>query len=389
MTAPTVGAPVSGGMESSPVEGAIERLSQKPMASLGEVMAGNAQAPGEVVVGGQTEPNPVESAVADLTAATEQPEATETPVEGAPEPQVETPAATLEIVATDEDGETVLRARDPKTGQFAEMDQTRTYELAIKDKTTGETKLYQKTLPDLMRLAKDGIATQKYQTEVRQAHDELSYYRQNVPAWQKSHETIQQKAEGYKALAMELLTADENTVISRREAYAAQNTPDRVVARERAALDAERQRLASERQSWQFRQQVDTVMNRIQPAIQQAESLVGPDAAAGKLTRGTAHLYVNGRIPPEHFPQLEAFVQGPYLQWAQQEAARINGSTAEAAKLAEAARKAQATAQKVVNQTGRQVAPAGTNNGAAPRTAPKDVNDAIERISLGRNRMTA
>lgn len=362
-----------GGTESSPLDSVIDRLSSKPLPALA-VEAGLAVVP-ETATEQTTIPEGGHEAQVEAV-----PQA-----DGTPAVEAEPPATTLEIVATDESGEMVLRARDPKTGQFSEMDQTRTYELALKDKATGETKLYQKSLPELMRLAKDGISTQKFQNEVRQSHDELTYYRSNVPQWQAERETVQQELEGYKSLALELLTASEDQVVNRRETYASQNTPEHKLARVQAEMDAMRTKLASDQQSYQVRQQADTALARIRPAITDVETLVGVDAAAGKLARGTAHLLQNGQIPPNRFPELIAYVEGPYRQWANEEANRQKGLTAEAAKLAEAARLAQATAQKAVNNTGRTLAPVGSA-GSPSRAAPKDVNDAIERIALGRNR---
>lgn len=371
-----------GGLETSAVDSVIERLGSKPMPSLGEAaVKGTAVESGEVAITPQADPTePVAESAQQVTDqiadGTEPP-----PVEAAPE----TPAATLEIVETDENGETVLRARDPKTGQFSEMDQTRTYELSIKDKATGETKLYQKSLPELMRLAKDGISTQKFQNEVKQASEELTYYRQNVPQWQAEQQRIAQEAEGYKALALELLTASEDRVVTRREEYAAQNTPEQKLARIQAEMDAMQRRFASEQQSFQVRQQVETSVARIRPAITEVETLVGKDAAAGKLMLGTAHLMQNGQIPPHKFPELIAYVEGPYRQWANEEAARQKSIAAEATKLAEAARLAQANAQKAVNTTGRTAVPVGAA-GSPSRPPARDTNEMIERIALGRNR---
>ena len=385
-------APVTGGMESSPMEATIERLSQKPMASLGAVMAGQAAAPEGTVLGAagetaevQTETQPETSVNAVMDGLNNpEPQADGEPIAAIPEsPEV----GELSI----DDGELVLRAERNADGTYKnKIDPTAKHDFEIRNKETGEVIKYSKTIPDLVRLAKDGIATQKYQTEVKQAHDELTHYRTKVPEWQQSFDRLQQDAEGYKALAMELLTSPEHQVVERREAYAAQNTPERQLARERAALVAEQNRLAAERQNWQFTQSLSSVTSRIAPAVQQVESLVGQDAAAGKLARESARLMVNGRIPPERFADLIAYVEGPYLQWAQGEAAVRSGVTAEAAKLAEAARVAQANAQKVVNTTGRANLPVGNGQtGNGPRTAPKDVNDAIERISLGRARRSA
>ncbi len=374
----------------------IDKIVAKPMPSLDAALTKGAEVVTDPNPKPQqsTDPHPPKDVIPERTEALQPiPDGgTEAaPAQEGTEPPPATPEAlTTEIKAEDATGETVLRARDPKTGQFTEMDQTRTYELSLKDKVTGEVKVYQKSLPDLMRLAKDGISTQKYQNELRQGHDELSYYRQNVTKWQQAQQTVEQERDGFKALAMELLTSPEELVVQRRDAYAADQSPERQLARIQQQLAAKEQELAAKQQSWQYQQHVSTATARIAPAVQKVEQLVGQDAAAGKLMRDTMALMVNGQIPPQHFPQLIAYVEGPYLQWAEGEAAKRSGSTAETAKLAEAAKRLQAQNQQLVNTTGRALAPSGTGQpGEGARKPYTSANDAIEGIALGRGRRSA
>lgn len=301
------------------------------------------------------------------------------------------PVMVSEIKSDDPDGEVVLRARDPKTGQFSEMDQTRTYELSMRDRTTGETKVYNKTLPEMMRLAKDGLAMQ------RQA-PELAYYRKNVGQWQQQHADIAQQAEGYKALAEELLTADESIVIQRRDEYARHNTPEQRLARDRADLERQRQELGLEQQrretaarQAQASQFADVARQRLGPAIAEVERLVGQDVAAGKILREMGPFMVNGQIPPQHFPQLEAFITGPYLQWAKAEAAKQTNAQTELQKQQDELRQRQARAQASANSVGAATRPVGgmSGNASAPQGKPKNVNDAMDRIIRGNGRPVA
>lgn len=330
------------------------------------------------------------------------PEALAEPLADAPTPAAETPAATTpdptappalvsEIKSDEPEGEVVLRARDPKTGQFSDMDQSRTYELSIRDKQTGETRVYNKTLPDLMRMAKDGIAMQK-------SRDELTYYRQAVPEWQQTHSTLQQENEGLRALATELLSGDEALVIQRRNEYAAEHTPDKVLARRQAQLDAreqslreEAQRRTSAAQQERFAQTIQTVGARIAPIVQEVESLVGPEAAAGKLMRDTLALQVNGQIPPERFQQLEQYIQGPYREWAQAEAAKRSSlDTKRQHELAEAER-VRREAQLNANRTGVATRPIGGSVGSTvpAKPAARGMQDVVNNIIRGNGRPAA
>lgn len=321
-------------------------------------------------------------------------------VEGAVAPLVEAPAdgtppvMVSAITADEPEGEVVLRARDPKTGQFSDMDQTRTYELSIRDKQTGETKVYNKTLPDLMRLAKDGVAMQK-------SHGELKYYRENLPAWQETHQQTEQRAQSLEALALELLTADEATVIARREAYASEQTPEKQLARRQAELDAREARLTQDTQrrqqtarQQQVMQQATALASSVGPIVDEARSLVGAEAAAGKLALDTAHLMVNGQIPPERFPQFKAYVEGPYRAWAQGEAAKRSTvqqlQTQTQAEL-EAAQRTRQQAQLAARSVGSATRPTGgmASNAPAPQGKPKNMNDAIARIVSGNGRPIA
>lgn len=284
------------------------------------------------------------------------------------------PVMVGEIKADDADGEVVLRARDPKTGQFSDMDQTRTYELSVRDKQTGETKQYAKTLPDLMRLAKDGIGMQK------QRH-ELDYYRQNAPVWEKTHQETTGRASELEALAVQLLTSPAHEVDALREQYANDHTPEKELARVKQQLAATRETQAAETQHRQTSQAIHTLTAKIGPAVAEVEGLLGKATAAGQLALATQSLYRDGKIPPEHFAQLEAYVTGPYLDWARQEAQRMGQVQREATASTEAARKAQQEAQRLANTTGHAIRPVG-GVGADPQVKgpPKSSNDAVERI---------
>ncbi len=294
---------------------------------------------------------------------------------------VATPAAdapvvmVAEIKSDEPEGEVVLRARDPKTGQFSDMDQTRTYELSIKDKATGETRVYNKTLPDLMRMAKDGIAGNR-------ARDELTYYRTKTPEWQQSHTQMSQEVEGLRALTMELLTAPEDQVVARREAYLAEQSPEKQLARLKAQNQAEETRRQLAAQNSEAGRHAMALAQNVGPVVDEVKALVGPEAAAGKLAMDTASLMVNGRIPPERFPQLKAYIEGPYRAWAKAEAAKRSAGEAEVAKQREATLETQRRAQLAAQNVGSATRPTGAMNGSVQPAPgkPKNVNEAMDRI---------
>lgn len=319
------------------------------------------------------------------------------PVEGAPvvdpnAPPVEaTPVVMVsEIKEDDGDGEIVLRARDPKTGQFSEMDQTRTYELSRRDKATGEVRVYNKTLPEVLRLANDGLGMQK-------ARDELSHYRQHVPQWQQAHANQQQEIDGLRAIALELLTADEGVVIDRRNAYLAEQAPEKILARRQQDLDARESRLRQDEtrrqqaaQQQEIGQHAQALASRIGSVVQDVVGLVGQEAAAGKIALETASMMTNGRIPPERFRELEQYVQGPYLAWAKSEAAKRTTATTTAADLERQRQQTldiQRKAQLAAQQAGAASRPMGGMGGGAQPAAKKPVGvqatiDAIVRRPL-------
>jgi hypothetical protein len=296
------------------------------------------------------------------------------------------------ISADEPEGEVVLRARDPNTGQFSDMDQTRVYELSIKDKNTGETRVYNKTLPDLMRMAKDGVSARQLVDGTRQ---ELTYYREQVPQWQETHATMSQELEGFRALAIELLTAPPELVDARRDAYASEQTPEKELARLRARMQQQEQQYHVTAQERAVQQQIAALGSRISATVQRAQEQVGMEAAAGKLAIDTAQWMEHGRIAPRFFPQFEAYISGPFRQWAEGQAAQraqAHSTAQQQTKAAQdAARLAQQRAQQAVNGATAPLKPGGALQAGAqlPQGKPTNVNDAINRIVSGGGRQVA
>jgi len=299
------------------------------------------------------------------------------------------PSMVPSIEINDPDGQMVMRARDPKTGQFSEMDQSRLYEMSLKDPATGEERIYQKSLPDLMRMAKRGVRMQ-------QAEPELAHYRENVPKWQAQHQTLTQqvqtesaRAKQYESLAIELLTAPPEVVDQRREAYAQEFTPERENQRLREQLARANNRPApppAQPQAPQADPQVQQMTaafgQRTAPVLQEVETLVGREAAVGQMALFTLPLLVNGQLPPNRLSEVEAYINGPYREWAKSVAA---GKTTAAQEL-EAARVVQQRAQQAANTIGSAARPTGgmASNAPVPQAPARNREELIQRISRGR-----
>lgn len=404
MTAPNVAAPVAPAPETqsvpaNPVQPATVETSKATghdTTSVMESMIGRVARRTNRPIN----PSPAESAVQEMTPvlthatpasepaadgqaapASNAPSASTPSAAGAPAvdggaPAVETPPTLTQTITADEpDGQVVLRARDPVTGQFSDMDQTRTYELSIRDKTTGETKVYEKDLPGLMRLAKDGITMQK-------SRDRLAQLEQAVPQFQQKEQQYQQQNQQLEALALQLLTADEPTVVSLREQYAQEQSPEKKLARLEAQMAEQRLQQLQAQEAQVSGQQAQQLAAQVAPIIQEVEGLVGKAAAAGQLALATAPLLVNGRIPPERFEAVARYMAGPYREWAKAEAATRQQAQTSATTAQQQARVAQQRAQQAVQQTGQAIRPvghAGRDNGP-PKPPARNVQDVINRI---------
>lgn len=340
---------------------------------------------------------PAAAAVPDGTQAVAPPaDGSVPPVATDPTAPPAEPSQVMEVVVQDADGQDyTFRARDPKTGQFAPMDVDRVFEWeGGKDKVTGEVKVYRKSMKEMQRLAVDGIAMQK-------SREELNYYRQNAPEWQKGHQQLEQKvtqaqseAQQLRNLVHQLLTEDETWVVSEREKYAKQFTPEQQMARLQnriAELESGRnipqqtQPPARPAVDPQVQQMVGGFVQRTAPILEQVGQMVGEEAATGKFVRFTTPLLVNGQIPPHRLAEVEAFVQGPYLQWAQEQAASKTNATQELERARAQAAAIQARAQAAANQVGAAQRPAGGLPSNAPVQLPPARNreEAIHRIATG------
>lgn len=280
-------------------------------------------------------------------------------------------------IASEEDGLSLTAERNADGTFKTKLDPTQKFDFAIKDPVTGEKRSYSKTIPELMRMAKDGIEGQKVRSEV-------SYYRENVPKWQQHVSSVEQQLADQQALNRELLTAPDELVIQRREEYQREMSPERLRERENSDLRREVEQIKSQHQRTQLAQRRDAFMETrgITNAIREAETVLGVEVVAGKLALATTPLLVNGVIPEKSWPVLEQYMKGPFAQWVAAQAGQKAETARKASLAAKATEQAQRTAQTVVNDSTRTMIPVGRAAPDAPPALPKPKNkaEAVDRM---------
>lgn len=292
------------------------------------------------------------------------------------------------------DGDDItLRAERNADGTFkTQIDPNQKFDIEIRDPETGEPRKYTKSMPEILRMARDGVWGQKVK-------DEVAYYRKEVPAWQESFKEVSAKAqtleqtaqqlqeqlEAQMALNRELLTAEDEVVIRRREEFAHEMSPEQRLAKLEAQIREEREAANLTQRQQELARQADSfIQTRLAPVLSKAEAdLGGSDFArqlvAGQIALMTTPLLKNGQLPPEAWSKVEAYVQGPFQSWVQQTAAFQRAQQVDS----EGLRKVQAQAQAAVNTAGQLLRPVGNANGTtvpAPQGPPKNMNDAMNRI---------
>ncbi len=343
------------------------------------LVPGGIKTPASVPTDAPPAETPADSSPADASASP--PAASAAPTEPV-EPTEPTGELSLD------EGTLILRAERNADGTFkAKFDPTAKLDFEIIDKTTGEKKAYSKTLPEVVRLAKDGVALQ---AKVQTLTPEVEYYREHAPKWAETHDTqvrqltdVQQQLADMAALNRELLSAPDEVVIRHREEFAKANSPQERLDRLERERAEERRAAQAREQSQALATKAQTfVQSKLAAAIEDAKSVYDMDTIMGRLTRITQPLMVRGRIPPERWTALEQEIKGPFTQWVAEGRAKKAADEKRAADLAASTRSAQTAAQIAVNGAGSATAPVGR---AAPDHAPapqkpKNVKEAMDRL---------
>ncbi len=311
-------------------------------------------------------------------------------------PAIVEPSSELSI----DDGEVTLSSQRNPDGTFkTKLDPNEKVDLVIKsitDPTTGKPKVYSKSLPELARLAKDGITmnqtVQAVKAELATVQPEVEYYRNNVTAWKEHTDTLSSELEAMRALNVELLTADDERVIQRREQYKAEMSPEkqleRLKAERRAEQDAAKARQATEQRNAKKVQHekiaTSFVQSRIAPALAAAETAgLSKHTVTGLVTHITSDLMVNGVIPPASWPEMERRINdpaGPFQQEVKAEQARRSQESDTVKVAREAATAAEKRAQLVVNTDGRLMAPVGARAGGSEGAPQPKANRTVDQV---------
>jgi hypothetical protein len=244
----------------------------------------------------------------------------------------------------------VVRTPD---GKFAPAPEVK-LEFQVGDKT------YLKSPAELVRMARDGVAGQQFAQEVKQ-------YREHLPVVAQRIESLERELEAQAALNRELLE-DESSYYERRQQWERMNSPEERLRQ----IESEReQQLLQQRASYETAQRQQAIasyyMQEIKPVqdtVLNGFPQVSMEAKMGRIAIDTAPLLVNGVIPPQRLPELKAYLAGPFRDWVQSEAARVDQKMASLAAQVDQSRK---KAQQAVQSVGRQLAP---NGRPAPDAAP-------------------
>jgi hypothetical protein len=316
---------------------------------------------------------------------------------------VDTTAPTVseagDITLSDDDADVTLSAQRNADGTFkTKLDPSEKLDFTIRDKATGEVKAYSKTLPEVVRLAKDGVSLQ---TKLQEVQPEVEYYRANVSKWQQQVEADRaQRADLETQLQQQmdlnrlLLSADDAVVAQHREQYQQEMTPEKQLERlraERAAEIAARETEARTKAQAEHRQRVaaaaQTFANeRLAGAIAKAETVLGKEAVVGAVHLFTSHLLVDGMYPPNKWNELAAIVNapnGPFQTWVAAETAKRGQQDSQAAEARQRLDAERKRAQQVVNDAGRSMTPIGRGaiDTSAPQKPPaKNKQEVLQRM---------
>jgi hypothetical protein len=188
-------------------------------------------------------------------------------------------------------------------------------------------------------------------------------------------EAMQAELEAQRALNLEILN-DESAYLERRDQWSQLNAPEARLARmEQQQQQEYAQRRASEEQArtvgvitQYFEQNIKPVQEEILDGFPQ----VSLEAKLGRISIDTAPLMQNGVIPPQRLPEYAQYLAGPFRQWLQAEAAKVDQISAQREQQQQQqVRQQQQRAQQLVQQVGRQMAPTGRAGADVPPPAPK------------------
>lgn len=292
---------------------------------------------------------------------------TPTPEQPTPEP---TPTPPQEFEAADGSR---FKVKGPD-GKYTEIPGTLGHvEFTVEGKD-GEAKTYTKSVGELVSLGRRAVALDRVVAQTKAETEQI----------RSEAEQQAQLAQGFIELMREVF-ADESGAAweKRREEFLQLTSPEARAKRAEAELESfhrSRQAMDAEQQAIGWYQQA------VQPVVTQVWTGapdVSDEAKLGKINMLTAHLTVNGVVPPERRGEFAEIIAGPFAQWAKAEQARVGGMKAQQTAADTAATQAaQRAAQQKVNQAARGAAPVGHPAPDIPaRAKPKTKAEAISFIA--------
>lgn len=205
-------------------------------------------------------------------------------------------------------GDSLFRVRDPATGQFKQPG-TDVIELAFRDEN-GKITTHEKTLPELARMARDGIAGQKVIAEVK-------LYRDREPHIQTTIQKLQAERDAQIELNRAMLSS-EDEYIQRVLEYADATSPEKRLAHLEAERDREMSARRSAEETQRFTQEVASFHStRIEPVINAAIAELPVEMVLGKIAYDTDFMKDNtGKIPKANWGDYATYINTAFKSWA-------------------------------------------------------------------------
>lgn len=330
----------------------------------GEVAAEAAEAP-------PAPAKPTDNAIPGLEA--------EKPPEKAPEPPVDESEKNAADVADAPDAGK-FRIKDA-SGKFAETPDVKV-EFRVGDK------VYQKDVASLVRMAYDGVAGQRAVAQARHLEAEV------IPRLQQTAQQTQAQLQAELQAQIELNAAilsdpTGETWAANHEKFTAARSPEQIARRAQEEAASAKAQLAEQSQQQYIAQTNATYIAPVLEHVAKECPDVSDHTKAGFIADLTKDLLVNGKIPPDRFPELVNRISGPYVQMARAEQQRVNELKAATQKEVERVNaEHQAELRKAQAKLNSSVAPmkpvgAVAPSGDLPLPPPRNREEALERIRNG------
>lgn len=247
-------------------------------------------------------------------------------------------------------------------------------EFAVKT-PSGEVKTYAKSPGELVAMARRAVGSEQVIERVKSEAEMVRSEAEQAASLNQS----------FLDLMREVFSDDSGqSWAARREEFLQMTGPE---ARAQRA-ESELQRIRRETADAAAQQQgMQWYAQRVEPAVARAFNEapdVSVEAKMGKLNLLTAHLTVNGVVPPENREAFADIVNGAFVAWTAQEQARMAEWKSLGQRKEQEAAEARRKAQQAVNQASRPMATAGRAAPDVPaRPKPKNINQALDFVIKG------